>query len=1019
MKHCTFILWLFCFWLNSWAQISTVKQYVSYFSTTNGLPDNNINCIQQDDAGYIWIGTNQGVCYFDGNTFKQLKPIHTDIAIINSSEVVSIYNFNGKLLISTTQKMVVLESKTMRVDTSFKWLANELVSTIQVTESLIWIATDKNLIKCDKNLNLIKKYPYSSAPDIDIHNIIKIHEVNKNRLLLNLLVADYLEFNTQTEKFLITDYIPLKKKSGNPSIYSYYEAKSKTLYSSVWSQGVFATNLNTKATKRVILYTNEKKQVNLHWFSSCNKINGELYLNTDVGVYTFNTVSQSVTKFDFYNFDNQAIYCQKYSFTFKDKAKNIWIATDNGLLKYNEKQNLVTNLTSLVNLKNKRYEITDFYLHHDSILYLSTYGNGLVKLDIKKNSDEILLTSEMPFQWRVNKLKNKNILRINGHKKYVLDFDMKTQQSTELKSVTKFIDSADLFTFFYEDNHNRHWYSINMGGGILLHDLEKNTFTRYRRKDIPKTFPLSYANRAIEDDKGNMWFWTNKTSRFLEYDFKLKQFIEYNSNELKILNQKFGAINNIYPYHDSLFICNERNGLTIYNTKTKTAEHINSNNGLAGNNIQSIVVDNKNRFWIGTNRGVSCLRTISDKTVIENFGTADGFSDIAFGLKAEYNSRTNLVSMASQFEVFQFSPDSLLAKHQQVLNPIIETIEVDGKDYLLADEALQKLPYTANSFSITVGAIDFVFGPNLMFQVKLEGKDANWTDLQQSRTIFYPNLKPNKYSIQVRVKRNGGDWHYLKTPISFQIIAPFWQRWWFIALSILWIFTGVILLIRNYFKRETKIEIQKLKQERAIEDERARIAADMHDDLGSGLMQIKYMAEDMAESSSLTKEEDLKKLGVKANELTESMGEIIWSMRDRNNTLEDLFYYMRSQFLQYAEDNHLICKFEMADTLPNTIISGGARRHIYLICKECLHNIVKHAKSTRVTFIVSAGKKLAIQIKDNGKGFNVQENFNGNGIVNLKKRAAIMDGELIFTSNKFGTIVDLTVDLEKIQIHIT
>jgi signal transduction histidine kinase/ligand-binding sensor domain-containing protein len=1018
MKQCIFILWFSFFWLSSWAQISIIKQYVSYYSTTNGLPDNNINCIEQDEKGYIWIGTNQGLCYFDGSTFKQLKSINPDIATINSSEVVSLYSYEGKLLVSSSQKMVVLDCKTKRVDTTLKWLDNEFVSAFQPTGLFIWIATNKNLIKCDKNLNLIKKYPFTSSPSIDIHSIIKIYVLNNSELLLNLLNSDYIEFNSRTEKFSTVDYIPLKKKSNNPAIYSYYEEKNKILYSSVWSSGVFATDLITKATKRVILNTSENKPFDLQWFYSCNKINDDVYLNTGIGVFNFNTISQKVTRFDFYNFDNQAIYCQKYNFTFKDKAKNIWVATDNGLLKYNEKQNLVRNLTSLVNLKNMRYEISDFYLHNDSILYLSTYGNGLVKLDIQKNSEAIFLTSEMPFQWRVNKIKNKNVLRINGHIKYVMDFDMTTQKSMELKLVTRFIDSSNLFTFFYEDNHNRHWYSINLGGGILLHDLKKNTFTRFRRKDIPKTFSLGYANRTIEDDKGNMWFWTNKNSKFLEYHSELKQFIEYNSNDFKILNQRFGGINNILPHHDSLFICND-NGLTVLNTKTKTAEHFNSNNGLAGNNLRSIVADKKNRFWIGTNRGVSCLRKINDKIVIENFGTADGFSNIAMGLKAEYNSSKNLVTMASQFEVFQFNPDSLLAKNQQALSPIVETIEVNGNDYLLTDEALQVLHYSTNSFAITVGAIDFVSGSQLVFQVKLEGKDTNWTDLQQSRTIFYPNLKPNKYSILVRVKRNGGGWNYLNKPVTFQIIAPFWQRWWFIALSILLVFAGIILLIRNYFKREIKIEMQKLKQERAIEDERSRIAADMHDDLGSGLMQIKYMAEDMAESSGHAKVEDLKKLGVKANELTESMGEIIWSMRDRNNSLEDLFYYMRSQFLQYAEDNHLICQFEMADSLPDTIISGGARRHIYLICKECLHNIVKHAKATRVIFIVSAGKKLAIQIKDNGKGFNVKENYTGNGMVNLKKRAAIINGELQFTSNKFGTVVDLIVDMEKIQIRIT
>jgi signal transduction histidine kinase len=169
----------------------------------------------------------------------------------------------------------------------------------------------------------------------------------------------------------------------------------------------------------------------------------------------------------------------------------------------------------------------------------------------------------------------------------------------------------------------------------------------------------------------------------------------------------------------------------------------------------------------------------------------------------------------------------------------------------------------------------------------------------------------------------------------------------------------------------------------------------MHDDLGAGLTRIKFITENMIEhNTDPSLKIDVQKLKSSSNELVEKMGEIIWAMNEKNNSLEDLLFYLRSYAVDYCSENKLSCDFIIPESIPSIIIDGQTRRNIFLVLKESLHNIVKHASAENVTVQVVMGKTLILTISDDGKGFVDSPNTNGNGLLSMRQRAAGLNGKL-------------------------
>ncbi len=201
-----------------------------------------------------------------------------------------------------------------------------------------------------------------------------------------------------------------------------------------------------------------------------------------------------------------------------------------------------------------------------------------------------------------------------------------------------------------------------------------------------------------------------------------------------------------------------------------------------------------------------------------------------------------------------------------------------------------------------------------------------------------------------------------------------------------------------------------LEKQAELENERKRIAADMHDDLGSGLTRITYLSQ-MALSSDT--QSNLQKIKSTASELVGNMSELIWVMTEENNTLGDLITYIKSYGVDYFEHNQIGFKIELPETPDELKIDSNLRRNLFLSVKESFHNIVKHAGAKNVCVKIVIDTHLTVQISDDGIGIGALPSvnrFGGNGLKNMQTRMANLAGTVDF-QNVGGTIINFKIPL--------
>jgi signal transduction histidine kinase len=212
-----------------------------------------------------------------------------------------------------------------------------------------------------------------------------------------------------------------------------------------------------------------------------------------------------------------------------------------------------------------------------------------------------------------------------------------------------------------------------------------------------------------------------------------------------------------------------------------------------------------------------------------------------------------------------------------------------------------------------------------------------------------------------------------------------------------------------------------------LERERTRISQDMHDDVGASLTRITILSE-LAKNNPDTVGETrqwLSQISDTSRGVMEEMSQIIWALNPKNDTLEGLIAYIRRFATEYLEPTSIACIFDLPETLPNLPLTVEVRRNIYLVVREALHNVVKHAGATKVKISLTpqppllqgkGEKSFTLTIRDNGKGFDPAAlEFPGNGIVNMKKRMQEIGGELkIKSTTGKGTEILLVGDYKVI-----
>ncbi|MBN8674073.1 MAG: hypothetical protein J0L56_08065 [Chitinophagales bacterium] len=999
-----FLFLILCFTGKTQSSSFTFTNY----TIANGLADNAVNCITQDFRGFIWVGTREGLSRYDGTSFKNFFTRKNDSTALPGNTIGSLIEYKPGYLLMTCASQVV-SMNTMTGEFHQLWqFRNKVIYFIRPLGNQSFTV---NRIDSSFVINAQLQITDTIVPPFSTKGgVPRIVSLNNNNWLVGT-PWQYFIYNTDSKKytlFLGEKDMPDREKMLE---FQYYDEKKGHLYFSNYFEGLYrysATGVLLQHWKAGhgladiedgnIAFVLRKSD-STFWVGAAEG-GGLSILNTRTNLFT------RVKSDDNYS----SLVSNSLTFNFTDRDKNEWIGSTNGISKLNistsgikswrnEFRELVKNNTLLGITKGK-----------DQHIYTPVFNSNIVyRINNRNDRVSLLNRAKMPANWCMNPFGN-DLVFSGGTA--VTKFNPLTGQYTKTDFLKKYFPLSDIIILAFKHSNGDEWYSGNNGGGFIRITKEGSVY-QYKKDGPRGNFSVSYYSVHAEDKKGDLWFGVNKSSRLLHWNKEADYFTEVAFDTVKGLNETnlAGITDLLIDNDNNIWIAFDGTGVGRYNPVNRTATHYTIQNGLPTNYVYALRFDKHNRLWIGTLKGLSCLLVNENKFI--NFSKEDGLPADYFSERCiYYDSSANHLWIGSRTTLMRFNPDLLLRNTRKTIPIYLDEVMVNGRQYYTDSSGKTSFSPSGNNLQFRFIGLDINSGNDIEYSYRLTGADQDWIYNSNITTASYANLAPGKYAFTVRARHKGdNEWSMMQTPFAFSIQTPWTKTWWWKFLLVTVAAAVVWFIIRSYYLRKLEHQKAVLEKKQAIEKERTRIATDMHDDFGASLSRIKFLSEkiQLQKNEDLKMNEDLGKISAYSDEMAEKMGEIVWALNQRYDSSGDLVSFCRSYASEYLEDKNIKLSFS-SNMVKDIKINGEIRRNIFLVMKEALHNVVKHAHATAVSITIDCDKELKVRIRDNGRGFDPQavRPF-ANGLENMKKRTGEILGA-IRIENKNGTEVSITVD---------
>lgn len=453
-------------------------------------------------------------------------------------------------------------------------------------------------------------------------------------------------------------------------------------------------------------------------------------------------------------------------------------------------------------------------------------------------------------------------------------------------------------------------------------------------------------------------------------------------------------------------------GLIHFNTATKKYVLWNSKNGMASSYVYGTLEDTTNGLWLSTNGGLSFFNTATQK--FDNYTNQDGLQSNEFNTQAFYKSGVGNFYFGGIKGFNWFRPGSVKqepARPQAAITQIAIRDHVYEPDSVFFRNRLITAEYDSNDVDFQLAVLDYTRPGANKVQYTLEGWDKSWTTTF-TKSVRYSHLSPGHYVFRVRASNTMGSWGD-EEQIFLVIKAPFWQSAWFRTMVILLLLVATIFTTRRLSLARAKQKLRLLEKQVAIDKERRRISADMHDEIGNGITHIALLSELIRkkEMDSYGLKIEMAGIATSARKLVQTMSEIIWALAPQNDTLENLLAYTREQSRQYFDGMEIELVIDFPDKVPELVLDNEERRNLFLVTKEALANALKHARAEHVCLSLTiSGNQYCFQVKDDGVGMPDKKiNIGSNGLRNMKKRMEDIGGKITWTQDAKGITVSYSI----------
>ncbi|MCF6129496.1 histidine kinase [Flavobacterium sp. AS60] len=983
-KRIFFILLLFGITITVKAQSN--EFIFKNYDIQDGLCDNNINSMIEDDKGFIWIGTKEGLSRFDGAEFRNFyftpnggnTGSYSSLQNFGIDRILLLYNFRLALLNTASQSLKIIPQ--------FK--NQQILEITQLNRNLFALNASDHFILIDNQFNIVGKI----KPKGKIYSFLFIRKLSQNTFLVGNCF-DYYQYDLAAKKLTPFPLDMHKFQKGNFAQFElkFIDEKEQKIYIGDYFSGLYVFDFEGQLIKNYQIGANELSSTNFIAFAK-DKENA-LWIGTHKGI---NRIKNNKVQIIEHRDENDlSVKSDAISAFLLDKNNNMWIGTSQGISVYKNKLNLKIGSIPIVS---KNEVVINSIAFCDNMMYVGSYLDNVYKVTPEQKKADVLKTETRI--WGISNYDD--ILYFTGANptNEVESYDPAKGKFSKTNFLKEKYPLTDIITLVYKHSNGDFWYSGNAGGGFVRKEAATGKLiSYYKDKNGKPLFSSSYYSNVCEDADKNLWFAVNRSNLLLQWNYKTQQFKEINFNDFnETKNHYFGGITGLkIDKQNAIWISFEGGGIIKFNPQTNTIKSYDMARGLNTNYISDIEFDNKERLWLISSKGVGCLDTKTD--TFYPMDIWDGFTDIPEHYNVlEMDESRNTMWIGALQKLYYFNPDQVLQGKKVLTKVYLEYLKVNQKQTDISKHKTEFKP-NENSLEFRLVAVDIETGKNLEYSYQLKGLSDQWIDLESNRTVSFQKLKAGNYSFNARVRTKGSrDWVYLAHPYSFSIAHYWYETWWFMLLAFVLVAFLIWAVIYYNFKK-------KLEKQKAVEEERNRIAADMHDDLGSGLTKITYLSQ-----MALQKENNaalLSNIKSTSTELVESMSEIIWAMKEENNSCEELLSYIKLYAQEYCQNNHLNISFDYPEEEMNFEIIGEVRRNIFLAIKECLHNIVKHAEAKNVTIIIKKKATIDITIQDDGKGMTVnsEKHIGGNGLNNIHKRMEKINAQFTIVNDNGTTIL--------------
>ena len=997
--------WLFFgFGFRLAADTSEAQQYNSRtWNTGEGLPSNSVQAIAQTSDGYLWIGTREGLARFDGVQFTVFNSKNTPQ--IKNSSINALYSDRqGSLWIgSDGGGLICLNNGNFTLYTKTNGLAGDVVKSIyEGPDDSKWIGTSTGMsrFKDGKFVNYTRLY-FTHKPSLISSFINSICGDREG----NLWVATSGGLNRLKDEsvdlFTTADGLP------NNTLRTVFEDREGRLWIGT-TYGIAQYEHNSFHSYNVHNGLSDNFVTSI-----CEDRDGNIWVGTYGGL------SRYVNGVFFTQLNNEGEPFDQVNAVFEDREGSIWVASKEGLIQLSPKQFVAYTRRQGLSHNN----VMSVLEGRDGSLWTGTWGGGLNRFKDGKfatvdstrgvNASQILATCQAR----------------DGSIWAGAEYDGGLYHLKDGK-VARFTSKQGLvgagIKVLCEDTNGALW----IGTGRGLNCFKNDQFTTYTTTN--SHLPGNMIRAIREDHAGRLWIGTDGGLCHWENG----DFINESTNQ----GLSDPVINALYEDRESnLWVGTDSGGLNCLDGRRSIA--FTTRQGLYSDRILEIVEDNHGWLWMTCYKGIFRVqkKNLDDLAA----GRVDSLTCIVYG-KADgmESAQCNGVAKPAAWKAqdgrlwFPTTKGLVVTDPNRKLNEVpppllINEIFADRKkiDREKSSRADSSDPVSKASPELIVppgsGELEFHYttlsflSPDRdRFRYKLEGVDSSWVDAGTHRIAHYNNIYPGRYRFLVQAANNDGIWNDTGTAVTVILRPHFWQSQFFIIPAVL----GVLVLVGGAVRYFTWIKVHRklvllelqhtLEKER--EKERARIARDIHDDLGATLTQITLLSDRSKNGVAEDLQANTRKISATAREMARSLDEIVWAINPEHDTLEGLVEYLTQSADEFLEDTAIRSRIKVPTPLPSHVISAEMRHDLFLAFKEALNNSVRHARAAEINieFVISSDH-FQIEIVDNGAGFEpASVAGGGNGLKNMRSRLASIGGRFELSSQPgHGTSIKLAIPL--------